>query len=358
MKICYFADAESIHIVRWCKHFAALGHEVHLISFKNASIENVRSHYINVGNIAEKGGNWKTLFKFREIKKLLARIQPDIFHSHYATSYGITGALCGFHPYIITALGTDVLISPRQSRIYKILLKYAFSKADWITAMADHMKTAIEDIGVNSNKISVVPFGIDPTIFNDNNRKLPDDKFVITSTRNFEALYNIPHLINAVAEAKALVPNIHLNLIGAGSLEDELKKLIQQKGLTENVTFFGKVPQPKIAEVLNRSHVFVSVSLSDGNNISLNEAMACGTFCIATNIPANTQWVKDGENGFLVAIDDVNGLSDKIVNSYTRYNELQSKALPINKKIIEERAIWANNMKKVEEKYQTLIRKK
>lgn len=358
MKICYFADAESIHTVRWCKHFAAMGHEVHLISFKNASIDNVHTHYIDVGNIAEKGGNWKTLLKFRKVKKRLDQIRPDVFHSHYATSYGITGALCGFHPYVITALGTDVLISPQQSIIYKFLLNYAFSKADWITAMADHMKIAIENIGVNSDKISVVPFGIDPSIFNDSTRNLSTEKFIITSTRNFEVLYNIPHLINAVAEAKVNIPNIHLNLIGAGSLQNELEKLIQQKGLSKNVTFFGKIPQPKIAEVLNQSHLFVSVSISDGNNISLNEAMACGAFCIATDIPANTQWINDGENGFLVAIDDVRGLTDKIVNSYTHYNELQLKAIPINKKIIADRAIWANNMKKVEIKYQSLIGKK
>ncbi len=210
MKICYFADAESIHVVRWCKHFVALGHEVHLISFKNATIENVRLHYIDAGNIEEKGGNWKTLFKFRKVKRLLKQIQPDIFHSHYATSYGITGALCGFHPYVITTLGSDVLISPQQSKIYKILLKYAFSKADWITAMADHMKTAIENIGVNADKISIVPFGIDSSIFNDNNRKLSSEKFIISSTRNLEVVYNIPHLINAVADAKVSIPNIYL----------------------------------------------------------------------------------------------------------------------------------------------------
>jgi glycosyltransferase involved in cell wall biosynthesis len=357
MRICYFGDGESIHIVRWCKHFAALGHEVHLISFKNVAIENVQIHFVNTGTIVEKGGNWKVLFKFREVKKNLSKIQPDIFHSHYATSYGITGALCGFHPYIITALGTDVLISPQQSIIYKLLLKYAFSKADWITAMADHMKTAIENLGVKSDKISVVPFGIDPSVFNDNNRKLPDDKFVITSTRNFETVYNIPHLINSISEAKKKIPNIHLNLIGVGSLKTDIEKLIGEKGLTKNITFYGKVPQTKIAEVLNQSHLFVSVSLSDGNNISLNEAMACGTFCIATEIPANTQWMEDGVNGFLVKIDDIAGLADKIVISYQHYDELQNKAVPLNKKIIAERAIWATNMQKVEEKYQSLIKK-
>ncbi|MEN9523212.1 MAG: hypothetical protein RL065_1589, partial [Bacteroidota bacterium] len=147
MKICYFADAPSIHVVRWCKHFASLGHEVHLISFKQNTIENVTEHFIDIGDINVKGGNWKVLLKFGEVKKILKQIKPDIFHAMYATSYGITGALCRFHPYIITTLGTDVLITPNQSKIIKYLLKFAFKKADWITAMADHMKVAMEEMG-------------------------------------------------------------------------------------------------------------------------------------------------------------------------------------------------------------------
>src|SRR6266568_3578694 len=129
MKICYFGDGESIHVIRWCKHFESLGHQIHLISFKNVAIDTIHTHFIDAGNISVKGRNWKVLLKFREVKKILKQIQPDILHSHYATSYGITGALCGFHPYVITTLGSDILISSKQSIIYKLLLKYAFSKA-------------------------------------------------------------------------------------------------------------------------------------------------------------------------------------------------------------------------------------
>lgn len=358
MKICLFADGTSIHTVRWCNHFHELGHEVHLISFKKVDIPNIYVHAVDGGAINVAGGNWKVLLTYPKIKKLLKQISPDVFHSLYATSYGITGALCGFHPYVITALGTDVLISPNQSKIYKILLKYAFSKADWITAMADHMKIAIEKMGVSPSKVTTVSFGIDPKIFNSTKEKLPKDPFVITSTRNFENIYNIPHLIKSVAIAKSKIPSIQLNLIGAGSLKNDIETLIEQNGLKENVVFFGKIPQSQIAEVLNHSHLFVTVSLSDGNNISLNEAMACGTFSIATNIPANTQWIVDGENGFLVEIDDVEGLTEKIIEAYNNYEELQKKAIPINEKIIAERGIWSINMKKVEDKYKSLILKK
>ncbi|MFM2226354.1 MAG: hypothetical protein RJA07_2556 [Bacteroidota bacterium] len=358
MKICYFGDAPSIHLIRWCNHFTSLGHEVHVITFKQNEIENVTTHFIDSGNISVKGGNWKVLLKTLEVRKILRKIKPDIFHAHYATSYGITGALCGYHPYIITTLGTDVLVSPNESFIYKLLLKFAFAKADWVTAMADHMKKAIEDLGVSSSKVSTVPFGIDPSIFNDKSRKLPTDKFVITSTRNFEPVYNISHLLKSVAIAKNEISNIHLNLIGAGTLLTEIENEVNKLGLQNEVTFFGKVKQTQIAEILNQSHIFVSVAKSDGNNISLNEAMACGAACIATNIAANSQWITNGKNGFLVEIDDVKTLSNNILFLHKNFEQFQNEAVPINKKIIVERAIWANHMKIVEEKYYSLIHKK
>ena len=154
MKICFFADGGSIHTVRWCTHFQKLGNEVHLITFNRVEIPNVHVHSVEAGKVNVAGGNWRVLLKFRKVKKLLAEISPDVFHSLYATSYGTTGALCGFHPYVITALGTDVLISPQQSKIYKRLLQFAFSKTDWITAMSDFMKKVIHEMGVANEKIS------------------------------------------------------------------------------------------------------------------------------------------------------------------------------------------------------------
>ncbi len=355
MKICFFANGGSIHTVRWCSHFQLLGHEVHLISFENIILPNVKVHFVDIGPVNVLGGNWKVLFKYRKIKKLLRIIKPDIFHALYATSYGITGALCGFQPFIITALGTDVLISPKKSFVYRILLRYAFSKARWITAMSDFMKKEIVDLNVVENKISVVPFGIDPLVFNDNNRSLPDNKFVITSTRNFESIYNIPHLIKAIAKVRNEIPNLHLNLIGTGSLKNELEELILTLQLVKQVSFLGKLSQFEIAKVFDQTHIFISVSLSDGNNISLNEAMASGVFCIATNIPANTQWIIDGENGLLVQINDVNSLAEKIINAYRKYDQFQKKSVPLNKKIIIDRAEWSVNMNRVEDKYKSLI---
>jgi glycosyltransferase involved in cell wall biosynthesis len=358
MRICFFGDADSIHVSRWCNHFASLGHDIHLISFKDTKIEGIANYFVNAGSIDVNGKNWKVILKYKEIKKILNKIKPDIFHAHYATSYGFTGALCNYHPFIITALGSDVLISPKNSFLYKSILRFAFKRADWITVLANHMKEEMSELVSDPGKISIVCFGINPEIFNNSGRKVSDTDFVITSTRAFEPVYNIPYLIEAVELASRQIPNIRLNLIGTGSQETEMKNLVKEKGLQKITKFFGKCTQPEIANTLKESHLFVSVSFSDGNNISLNEAMACGNVCIASDIKANQQWIDHEKNGFLVPVDKVSVLAETIVKVCKNYALLSSRFEPINLKIIEERAIWANNMKKVEDMYLQLVKSK
>lgn len=301
----------------------------------------------------------ESVVSIEENKKTLKIIRPDILHSFYATSYGIAGALSGFHPYVVSALGSDILVSPRKSFLYRKMLRLVFKKADWITLMAQHMRTAADEMKLGGgNKITILPFGIDTGLFNDNDRVISSEKFIITSTRNFEDVYNIPHLIRSISLLKDKIPNIQLNLIGDGTKRKDIEKLIRANGLENMTEFYGKLGQEKIADILKKSHVFVSVSLSDGNNISLNEAMACGAYCIATSIPANLQWIHDGVNGRLVEINDVNGLSDIILELHRNYDKYSAGAVIENKKIISDRCDWKKNMDSVEIKYKELCQKK
>jgi glycosyltransferase involved in cell wall biosynthesis len=356
MKICLLADAESIHTIRWCKHFFELGHEIHLISFKNNRIDNINVHHVDSGNINVTGGNWRVLFQYGKVKKIIQEIQPDVLHAMYATSYGVIGALSGFHPFVVTPLGTDVLISPQESFIYRVLLRYVFKKADRITSLAPHMGDAMIKLGGTASKIEEIIFGINTEVFNKINRQLSANEFVITNTRNLEPVYNIPHFLKAISVVKSKISNLKVNIIGDGSLRGDLETLALKLGISDVVTFFGKETQTKVVEMLNRSHVSVSVSLSDGNNLSLIEAMACGAYPIGTDILANRQWIKDKINGNLVKINDVNGLADCIMNVYKNFDTIIDAAMRESDKIIAEKGSWKINMQKMELTYKSLIK--
>jgi L-malate glycosyltransferase len=355
-KICFLADGQSVHTRRWCNYFTGRGYEVLLISFRNAEISGTQVHFIDCGSINVSGNNIKILLKIPRIRKLIREIQPDIVHALYATSYGLMGALCGRKPFIVTALGSDVLISPFEHPVYKIVLKYIFWKASWITAMSDNMKDVMISLKADPDKISTVIFGIDPAVFNARGRNVPNNHFTITSTRNFEAVYNIDIFIKAIALACKSIPNIQVNLVGAGSMESQVKELINKLELESIIKVHGRISQDRIADLLRSSHLFVSVSSSDGNNISLNEAMACGCFSVVSDIPANRQWIKDGINGYFCNNITAQDIAATIVKAHDTYYEKIAEAAIYNEAIIREKALWSENMKKVERIYDKLLK--
>lgn len=352
MKICFFGDATSIHIKRWCLHFINLNHDVVLISFaKSCDIDGLDFYSLSVGDIDVRGGNWRTMLAGRRLRKILNRVKPDILHSMYATSYGITGALSFYQPYIVTPLGSDILITCQRSRIIRAMVAWALHRTKWITALSQQMKDEIVRMGVNAEKIDIIPFGIDPSIFyKDENMEKPR-VFQIISTRNFEPIYNHALFIDALKLLKNENPHFKVWMLGKGSLELEIQRMIGEYGLEDHIVFLGHLPQVEIAKLLNQSHVYVSFSLSDANHVSLNEAQACGAIPVVSDIPANRQWVTSGYNGFLTSLTDPEDVKTKLLCVMRDYDVLKKDFIPINLGIVAERAIWDKNILQVENKY-------
>jgi hypothetical protein len=112
MKICYLANARSIHTQRWAKHFTTRGHEVAVISFQFGAIEGVRTICLSS---AVSVSHLNIVRLLPRVRRIVREISPDVLHAHYATSYGLAGVLAGRSPLIITAWGSDVLIMPEKS---------------------------------------------------------------------------------------------------------------------------------------------------------------------------------------------------------------------------------------------------
>jgi glycosyltransferase involved in cell wall biosynthesis len=90
--------------------------------------------------------------------------------------------------------------------------------------------------------------------------------------------------------------------------------------------------------------------LYDGTSVSLLEAMGSGAFPIVTDIPANREWIVNGENGFLVPTDEEGILANRIIDAI-RNQAMLEKSREDNLFVVEEKAVWRVNIKKVEEVY-------
>ncbi|WP_061018872.1 glycosyltransferase family 4 protein [Vibrio splendidus] len=124
------------------------------------------------------------------------------------------------------------------------------------------------------------------------------------------------HLIDALAPI-AQPLDIHLDIIGTGDLEQQLKLQVKEQGLTRNVTFLGAKPNEWVKEKLSNYEsliapfCFSETGCVDTGPLVLKEAMAVGTPVITTNIMGCKEIVSP-ETGFVVSEKNVEELREAI----------------------------------------------
>jgi glycosyltransferase involved in cell wall biosynthesis len=354
MKLCFLGDAGSIHTQRWVNFFAKRGHEVHLISHSATSLPNIKLHLIyshpwviSIPNI---------LISALQTKWIIKKIKPDIVHAHYVTDYGLYGAFSDIHPLVITAWGSDILISPNNSKINTYIVRYALKRADLITCDSEMvMKTAALYCDT-PKKIFVIQWGVNLNSFKRFNSHLKKSNKTILSTRNFKPIYNIDTIIESVPYVINIFPETNFILKnGYGYLESQLRELAKQLNVLQNIKIINElVEYNEMPKFLNDADIFVSVPSSDSSSISLMEAMACGLPVVVSDLPANREWIKDGWNGYIVPVRDPEALAGALIKllENKEQRELFGKR---NQEIIIERADHEKHMLRMEELYESLL---
>jgi len=353
MKICFLAGANSVHSYKWVKYFAEKGHQVHWVSLTpntQGTINGVQFHQID--------SPFPT--NFLKLKKIVKKINPDIFHAHYAGVNGFIAALVNFHPFVLTSWGSDILIAGK-SMLKRFFVKFSLDRADLITCDAKHMQTAMVKMGAINEKIKIVYFGIDILKFSPGakNQQLQDKLGILNcpaviSLRSLEPIYDIETLIRAIPLVLKEVPEIKFIIAGKGSEAEKLHKLAKSLKVLDSIRFVEWIPQDKLPQYLRVADVYVSTSLSDaGIASSTAEAMACGICPIITDFGDNKEWVKNGESGFLMPVKDSKFLAEKIIYLF----KSPEKRLRLGKSarsIIEEKDNYYKEMGKMEKLYESL----
>jgi len=352
MKILYVSDAASVHTRRWAEAFRDAGAQVHVASLRPAQIDGVTVHVLPTFGLGKLG----YLLCVPALRSLAKRLRPDVVHAQYVTSYGFLAAAAGLAPLVVTAWGTDVLISPRESRVARWLAARALRAADRVTTVAEHMNAAVIALGATPGKVLALPFGVDTELFRPPQaaRAEPPPLRVI-STRNFGPVYSVATVIDAVGRARAGGLALHLDLVGDGPLRAELEAQVRAAKLDDVVQFHGHVDARELVRLLGCAHVFVSSALSDGNNVSLNEAMACGCYPIATDIPANAQWLRGSGSGALFAPGDAAHLA-ACIEAAARDPAGRAAAARENRATVERRADWRVAVRQMQGLYEELVR--
>lgn len=140
---------------------------------------------------------------------------------------------------------------------------------------------------------------------------LDEHRPVIGNVANHTPKKDHAGLLAALERVRARVPEVLLLLIGTGPLEVELRRVVQQRGLTDHVRFLGS--RDDVPELLPALDVFVLSSRFEGLPISMLEAMAAEVACVVTRVGGIPEAITDGQHGRLVPPGDPEQLAGALV---------------------------------------------
>ena len=308
-----FGDASSVHTQRWAREMVARGHVVVVGTRLPAEIEGVAA--VVPLQPGRDGAGW-----FRAlpaVRRLARALQPRIVHGHYVTGYGLWAAACGWGPVVLTAWGSDILVTPRESALMRRIVGWSLRRADLMTADS---QDALDAMGLHGDG-AVAPrheilWGADTDRFVPAQRLTadkPDDHgpLRILSLRSWEPNYNIDVLIDAVAALRSARPGraVTLELLGGGPDAAALQARALGAGLGPDVArFTGRVGDAAMVAAMQAADVSVTVPSSDATSVSLLESLACGLPVIASDLPANRRWI-DERAGLIVPVRDAGALT-------------------------------------------------
>lgn len=292
--------------------------------------------------------------------------QPDLIHAHfsYPDGYGMMKLAKRWKvPLVISALGTIERKTAYEGSYTSKQIIEAMNFADKILSVSEDLKLHITNLGINEEKVHVVPNGVDTVKFKPAGKahardllNLPQDKNIVLFVGALRKIKGVDYLIEA---AKDFVnTNTDLFMVGRDDgLRKSLEKRAQELKIADHVRFTGPVDHEKIPLWISASDILVLPSLSEGRPNVVLEALACEVPVVATNVGGIPELMIDGETGYLVPSKNPIEISRKINKLLENKSQRENMGKLGRKSIIQRGLTWESHAKKTVNIYSELLEK-
>jgi glycosyltransferase involved in cell wall biosynthesis len=282
--------------------------EVILINWCADMIDPVNSEYIRSNSIRYIGFNGNPLTKLARLFRIIKEERISVLISYLTLANFITGICRIFHSDLLTIGGIRNEKLPFHKFVFEMIVHNYMND---ITVFNNFSaKNKFEKRGFKTSKIVVIHNAIHVPVLQ-NSRQQGETVKIVTVSRFVRqkdfgtALHSIKALVNNHPDKK-----IKYYIVGYGPLENEIRSLVKQLGLTNEVEIL--INPPNIAEILKTCDIYLSTSLFEGLSNSIMEAMVSGLPIVATDIGDNHFLIRDEYNGFKVPCRDAGYTADKL----------------------------------------------
>lgn len=244
----------------------------------------------------------------------------DLIDVHWTYPDAVAGCVLARRrgrPFIVTVRGHEALYAEERS-VRRWLVARCLRRADAVVALSAELRDAVIALGVRPERVHVILNGVDATrfAFMDRNQcrarlELDPAKRIVLAVGRLTEGKGHQHIIRALATVRG-TPEAELYIVGGVNPESRydqaLRALVVEHGLQGRVHFLEEQPQERLALWYGAADVFCLASHREGCPNVVLEALACGTPVVVNDVGAVSQFVRHGEDGWLVKPGDSAGL--------------------------------------------------
>lgn len=290
------------------------------------------------------------------LRRILARLKPDIVHCHAALSARIAARLIGSK-----IVYTRHSVFEPSKRLTSFPGKQAAGLinnclADSIIAVSPAAALNLKATGVDKRKIRVVYNGVAPVEPGTVDRArfgLKPDDFVCSIIARIESYKGQEYALRA-AYLLRNYPNIKFLIAGAGGDEKRIKQIKDDLSL-DNVIFTGFVTDIESIERITDVSVNTSFG-TEATSFSLIECMSLGLPSIVTDYGGNPFVIKNDINGIVIPVKNAKALAEAVLSLYNN-KSLCAKLGEGAKRVYSKRFTIDNMVHDTEQVYKLLLGK-
>lgn len=187
------------------------------------------------------------------------------------------------------------------------------------------LEYAIQKLGINSERVQIVPNGIPETFLNlpfEPTPTSPDSSIGIALIASYIPRKGIHYSVPALNAILSRHSQVRVSFLGTLTPEADVHKDFEES-VRDRVRVIPHFNHDMLPQLLKNHQIKLFPSLSEGFSLALPEAMACGLAPVATSVPGVTDILKDGYNSILIPSRNRDAIQMALEQLISDHNQLE-----------------------------------
>ena len=310
-----------------------------------------------------------SIFALIRLIRAIRRYKPDCIYERY-NLYLLSGVWAGRIFNLPVLLEVNAPLFSERVKFSGIFLPalarwtetYAWRSADAVLPVTRVLANIIEHAGVDSNKIVVIPNGINPRRFSGpakdaglRKRLGLENSLVLGFSGFVREWHRLERVVDLLETGEGQRPR-HLLLVGDGPSRAVIESRAMELGVHDKVTITGIVPREKISEYVSCFDIALQPDVVEyASPLKLFEYLALGRPVVAPDTPNIREVLENGSNALLFDPEDDSSFLHAVERLCNEPDLRENIGIQASRTIAEGGFTWDNNARRVEEIFERLV---